>query len=271
MASRPSPRSLERLLRRISATSLAVAVSLTASQAQTHPSGTDYSTHSGGPAISDRADFSLYPIPAGFFDPTSDPFTGTVSLKGSVVGPGNTDTGAHRQGNLNLPPPFPASDTVPIELVSLSLVSVAPIVVSHGGGAPNLWNVDFSVLPPIPGSLNATKTNLNGGTFSSSFFVQPVFTFTRLQDGTTRTLPVSGTLQITGPWSQTPAPNGVSTGPNFYPGNCTLSFTVSGSPLVQSGIAPATAFPVPAFGWVATLTLVGLLVLAGAGLLSRRA
>jgi|GEM_PF-5094650 len=62
------------------------------------------------------------PIPPGFFDPGSMPFDGTVRLGGAGGGP---DTVVRR-----LWPADPLTAPVDIELVSLSLVSVAPIVVT---------------------------------------------------------------------------------------------------------------------------------------------
>ena len=79
-------------------------------------------------------DFTDSPIPAGFFGPGSDPFGGTVCFGGEPLGPDpscpagwdNADTIIERLG----PAEFPfigASDTVPIEIVALSLQSANPI------------------------------------------------------------------------------------------------------------------------------------------------
>jgi hypothetical protein len=72
---------------------------------------------------------------------------------------------------------------VPIELVSLNLVSINPILVL-GIQPPQQWDmtVTLSDLLPPPGNLQAQKTHHNGGTFSATFNVQPKFTFTNVAD-----------------------------------------------------------------------------------------
>lgn len=243
--------------------------------AQTHPPGDDHSSHSGGPPRPDEADFSVFVIPVGFFGPNSDPFTGIVPLNTSIVGPGNADTSVRRMGALNLPPPFPAMDTVPIEIIALNLVSVNPITVTYnGGGSPELWDLKV-VFPPVPGgNLTATKASPAGGTFTATIFVQPLFVFERVSDGAIRNQPVNGTLMIQGPWLEVPVPNGVSTGPNFYPRDCTLDFFESGSgaSVLRGGITPAVALPkVPALSTIGALVLATLLAVAGIAVLRRRA
>lgn len=240
--------------------------------AQTHGPGTDHWTHAGGPPVLDEADFTAFPIPPGFFAPGSDPFNGIVALGGSVLGPGNADTSQRRLASATLPPPFPVMDTIPIELVQLSLVSVNPITVTYSGGFPETWNVKVCTLPPpAPGSGTLRKTHPNGGTFDSVFPVQPRFTFTRISDGAVRNLPTNGVLQILGPWLETGVSGGVSTGPNFYPGDCTLSFIESGSGslVLRGGLAPAVVVLVPAFAWVHVLGLGALAALGLALLLTR--
>ena len=56
---------------------------------------------------------------------------------------------------------------IEIEIVALSLVSVAPIIVTYNGGQdPEQWDVavDLSEVTAPPGTLHATKTHCNGGT-----------------------------------------------------------------------------------------------------------
>jgi hypothetical protein len=131
-------------------------------------------------------------IPAGFFDPGSDAFTGRVPLAGVPLGTfganraGDADTVVHRLSSVNVPPAAP----VPIEIVALNLVSVQPITVTYGGGSPEAWDVDITLAasPPSTGQLTITPTGPMGGTFSSQFAVHPVLTFTRISDATQRTL-----------------------------------------------------------------------------------
>lgn len=129
-------------------------------------------------------DFKNTPIPCGFFDPGSEPFDGTVLLGGGD--PGNSDTRMRRL----LPMTFagvPSTAQVPIEIVSLNLVSCAPITVRYCN-SPTIetWNVKVDLSPappPPPGLMTVTKTHANGGSFQSQFFVQPRFTFTRITGG----------------------------------------------------------------------------------------
>ncbi|UCG16235.1 MAG: lamin tail domain-containing protein [Phycisphaerales bacterium] len=139
---------------------------------------------------------ALPPLPADFFGPGSDPFEGHVTFEGDPFDPdslGDTSTQVQRAGHPVFPPDPPgAMGTVEIEIVELSLVSVAPIIVTYfGGGAPEQWDVAVSlseVPGPVGGSLTALKTHPNGGTYDAHYYVQLAFTFTRVSDGTERNL-----------------------------------------------------------------------------------
>lgn len=98
-------------------------------------------------------------IPADFFGPGSEPFTGTVQMKG-VPDPaiGDADTVIRRRGEAYLP--FDGSvDTIPIEIHQMSLVSVEPIIVTYQQPQP-LW---FDVIVPTSqtGGTQVIKTHLN--------------------------------------------------------------------------------------------------------------
>ncbi|HWL92217.1 MAG TPA: hypothetical protein VNT79_01670 [Phycisphaerae bacterium] len=129
-------------------------------------------------------------IPEDFFDPGSEPFTGEVFFKGAPLGlPGlaNTDTLVRRSDDPfgRNSPPDGTEITVEIELIQLSLVSCQPITVQYDGGAFTVdWDISVSLsdCPPPPGSLTATKTHCNGGTFESVLPVQPKLTFTRVDN-----------------------------------------------------------------------------------------
>ncbi len=134
------------------------------------------------------------PIPADFFGPGSDPFEGQVALVGEPLGSTPwgeydvADTLVQRSADPFdlLDPPSTTPRTVDIEIVALSLVSVEPIIVTYNGGQdPEEWDVhiELSPGPQQPGPLTATKTHENGGTFDSTLFVQPLFTFTRIDGG----------------------------------------------------------------------------------------
>lgn len=130
------------------------------------------------------ADLDMPPIPAGFFDPSSEPFSGVVRFCGNPQNPadeGSTDTVVRRIDPLNFGPSLPLQGTVPIEIVSLNLVSCEPIIVNING-QPTQWDVKVTlsdIAPPL-GSMTVTKTNDNGGTFTSQFNVVPKFTFTQV-------------------------------------------------------------------------------------------
>ncbi len=126
-------------------------------------------------------DFSGDPIPADFFGPGSDPFDGVIQLDGAnSSGP---DTIVSRDP-FDLPDPPPVTDIIQIELVALNLVSCEPITVTTGGSPDELWDVQVELSPtPAPvGQMTITRTHDNGGTFTCEFYVQPVFTFTKVSN-----------------------------------------------------------------------------------------
>ncbi len=167
------------------------------------------------------------PIPADFFGPGSDPFDGSVCLQGVPLGPtqwgdfDDADTLIERSADpfdrCDLPSGTPV--TVDIEVVALSLVDVAPITVTYNGGqSPEAWNVavDLSEVAAPVGTLTATKTHCNGGTYTSVLNVLPRFTFTQLSDpGEVRMLdtglegidPVTLDQQDPAPWVSDIDPN----------------------------------------------------------------
>lgn len=162
--------------------------------------------------------FASDPIPAGFFDPGSEPFDGVVLLGGEG---GGADTIVQRRTDVLLGDP-PSVGTVPIELVQLNLVSCNPITVTYGAGPDQLWDVHvvLSNAPPSTGGMTINKTHANGGTFTSNLVVQPVFTFTRVDIPLVTTAPLlrPGALTGTGSWSHTAPPDVLPSTNNFYPG-----------------------------------------------------
>ena len=206
-------------------------------------------------------DFSGSPVPADFFSPGSEPFTGAVGFCGEPIGSfqgtdtGDADTIVQRPNAANLPAPG-SVDTVPIELVQLNLVSCQPIQVQVGT-ATESWDVevDLSQVRSSQGQMTIQKTSEGGGTFSSELQVFPLFTFTRVQDGTQRTLDVGAqqlsdqaiqTLTLRAqdvPWSTGECP--LST-PELSQGFCPgytpdegKQLTVEQALLAQHGIYPA--------------------------------
>ena len=166
-----------------------------------------------------QIDFNENPLPAGFFGPGSDPFDGVVMFKGVIP----DFVIVHRTRDFSFPVPLPSTDTVPIEIVSLNLVSCEPITVT-GGQNSGLWNVSVGMNPgpPTQGQMTATKTHPNGGTFTAEFYVQPLFTFTRVCPSDTRSLIGPQTILSTVQpysWQDTsPKPNPPCDGNGFYVG-----------------------------------------------------
>lgn len=155
-------------------------------------------------------------LPLGFFGPGSDPFIGTVQLGGNPISPPSNqpfealgpfrhvaqqamhgvvdarqagaqgDTIVRRNTSAMLFDPFtPAgTQTIPIEIVALSLTSVNPIVVTYNGGQnPQQWSVQMSATPSMPqetGALTLTRTSAQGGTFTAELPVTSQLVFTNL-------------------------------------------------------------------------------------------
>lgn len=179
-------------------------------------------------------------IPLSFFEPNSDPFTGTVPFQGILIPafPGcSGDLGLAnviiRRPSASNTPVVPSSDQIPIEIVALSLVSTNPITVTYNGGQnPELWEVmkSLSPTPSGPGSKDLHHSIPDGGTFDSQLPVRPQFTFRRLSDNTIRTLDAGAPafssffdvfVEIDAPWRHTSDPSEVA-----QPG-CKSNFTGS--------------------------------------------
>ncbi|MHC4698788.1 MAG: hypothetical protein ACYTFA_18830, partial [Planctomycetota bacterium] len=129
------------------------------------------------------------PLPADFFEPGSEPFEGQIAFEGVPIDEalhGSASTLIVRSGDPVLPAdPVDLEGTVAVELVALSLQSVAPITVTYSGGQPpENWDVavTLSDTPAGQGSLTAIKTHCNGGTFDMTLPVNPKLTFTKVSD-----------------------------------------------------------------------------------------
>ncbi len=173
------------------AASLSWVALLTTTRSAPVPAGLDYLETVPSATY---VDFSSNPIPADFFDPGSDPFTGRVNFQGVPINPathGTTDTIVQRMETAKVNPPRP-TDTIPIELVALNLVSVNPITVTyHGGMNPEQWTINVTlpiVQPQSIGSMTIMQTSPKGGTFDSTLPVRPMLTFTRISDSAVRSL-----------------------------------------------------------------------------------
>ncbi len=89
---------------------------------------------------------STFPaLPADFFAPGSLPFDGYVKLsdpKGDDIAP---DKIIRETGGVFPDPPAPVD--IPIEIVSLNLISAEPIIVNYSGGATELWDAQVELDP----------------------------------------------------------------------------------------------------------------------------
>lgn len=156
-------------------------------------------------------------IPANFFGQGSAQFQGDVQFGGVPLerfmnkDTGNADTVVQRPEAAPVAPAGAFGEPVPIELVQLSLVSVAPIEVVYENGNKELWGIDAGVSPTRPsrGQIAVERGNPRGGGMQSRLTVYPRFTFTRLSDRQTRQLDVGAlpdgqrpevTLQALLPW-----------------------------------------------------------------------
>ncbi len=120
-------------------------------------------------------DFSVDPIPAGFFGPGSDPFDGILELGGGM----SSDTWIYKETDLCFCPPWPSTAATTTEVTSLNLVGCEDFTVTYGGSDPELWSVSASLDGVQPqGELTATREADWGGTFDSLLRVVPGFQFT---------------------------------------------------------------------------------------------
>ena len=153
-----------------------------------------FTTPAGGATIHD---FTTTPLPADFFGPGSDPFTGVVVLRGDPIAPAsslqNTDTVVRRNASATIATPSSPPVSVPIEIVALNLVSVNPITVTYNGGqTPESWNLRVALSSVDPQPIGTMQIIPDGcscpgtGTFQSTLPVLPRLVFTRPSPAATR-------------------------------------------------------------------------------------
>jgi hypothetical protein len=162
----------------------------------------------------------------------------------------DTDTIVQRLAGIN---PLPPSGTIPVELVALSLVSVAPVNI--GGNFYDLSVLGGSLLTPSDpsplGSMTVNHEFANGGTFTASLPVHATLTFTQVGNPlNTFNQPFSDTFLTTPPgvWSHTPRPDDAHVDPpfpagDFYAGVDPITgqkvLTLEQSLLAAHGVLPA--------------------------------
>jgi len=130
--------------------------------------------------------FAASPVPANFFGPGSNQYTGVVPVEGVPINlaVSDVDTVIHRNQDVWTP------GTTTLTMTGLNLKSINPITVTYTGGGSEAWNVrvNLSDTKASTGSM----TIGSGGTFDSSLKVWPKFTFTRVSDGLTKVLDTGG-------------------------------------------------------------------------------
>ncbi len=205
------------------------------------PYGVDlYTTPSGTASIN----FSGNPIFDGFFGPGSDAFGGTITFQGVPIdatqsGPlGPTDTIVRRNATASMGPG--GSGIVSLEMVAMSLQSIAPITVTYGGGgSPEQWDAKL-VLSSTARQPRGTMTIMQngcscaeGGTFTGSLPVLPRIIFTR-------TLPTVATADFDYPSVGYPAITFTSSG-TWQPANPGLPLATLSAPiLIDQDAEPGT-------------------------------
>lgn len=138
---------------------------------------------------SSRHSFMPNDIPGGFFDEGSAPFIGTVILTGVPLDPAETENASivvSRLDTARFAHPFPSSDTVPIEIVALSLRSTSAITVTYIDRTES-WDVTVALTPgtqPV-GSMTIIHADNGGGTWNATLPVLARYTFIRRTDGRT--------------------------------------------------------------------------------------
>jgi hypothetical protein len=234
-------------------------------------------------------DFGPQPIDGDFFGPGSDPFDGGIPGDQTSLDPTPDCPGAHGDISMLIERRDPAllpiigsSDVIDTEIIAMSLVSNAPIVVTYNGGLnPELWNVEITLSPSIPstGTMTIRLDTPEGGTFDSEFLLQPYFTFTRESDGEVRELDGAGLYQdlisvLNVPWVyEDPNIACPSCASNFIPGHNGLNkveFTYAGlksQHTVQSG---CTQIPIPTLTQLGLLAVLTIMLMAGAYSITRR-
>jgi hypothetical protein len=119
--------------------------------------------------------FGASKIPADFFGPGSQEYSGTVPLVGvPLPGQGDIDTIVHRDQSVLTP------GTTTIRMTDLSLKGINAITVTFSNGSTT-WTEEWNVAVGLSTLKASTGTMFidSNGTFDSTLKVWPKFTFTR--------------------------------------------------------------------------------------------
>lgn len=133
-------------------------------------------------------------------------FLDPIPLQGLPIAPGGTDTIVQRKGTAVLPVDG-SSDTIPIEIVALSLVSTHPIELGPLSFFDVFVTLDLNI--PSQGQMIITRNSPTGGRFDSFFDVFVEITLDPILPGPNQTIPMHFKLTSDDtPWSNSGDPNG---------------------------------------------------------------
>lgn len=182
-----------------------------------------------------------------------------------VQGVGNADTIVHRLSDATIGGISGTAAPIPIELVALQLVSVAPIDLGAGVGLYYITLQSTRGGPASPGQMTVTFDNPSGGTFDSFFDVFFDVRFGALNGpiafSNNLTLSSSGT-----PWSRTPPAgaiqipgvnlnlNGVNPNADFWPGKITEQHPSGATHVAITASPEPSSVVLIAFGALALLS-----------------
>jgi len=128
-------------------------------------------------------DFSSTPLPVGFFGPGSLSFTATVVFTGVTLSPAESSANVtvRRLDTAKFSHPFPSDATVGLRIEDMSLGNLSTIRVGFLDGHTETWNltVGRSSAPQPTGSMTITHSTNEGGNWTASLPVLPLYTFTR--------------------------------------------------------------------------------------------
>lgn len=185
---------------------------------------------------------------------------GVVSLAGVPIGPNGLDTVVSRTAGID---PFPVggAGVVPIELVELSLTSVAPVSI---GGL--FFDLVVTELPSPPGTMTIMHEFASGGTFTAILPVAAMLTFTEVGNPlNVIPVPFFDIFTSSGVWSHTAAMDGHTLAypsGGFNPGIDPLTggkvLTEEEAMLAEHGVLPIMT-PEPSEAMLLALGILGII------------
>jgi len=153
--------------------------------------------------------FSGQAIPAGFFCPGSNSFSGSISLKGKNIAANMNLRGADTILERPLLAVLGSVAQVPLIIRVLSLQDVTPHSVPECGASYDVF-VRLNPASQPQGSITINHSMPTGGTFNSVLPVDTLVTFTDTVTGDVKTISNSTVLTTsTACWNHVPGPGGI--------------------------------------------------------------